>query len=165
MTELSIRPEEIRDALDGYVRSFNPGAASREEVGRVTDAGDGIAHVEGLPSAMTNELLEFEDGTLGLALNLERDSVGAVVLGDYENLREGDVAYFAAGSWAVWDIEDHVQKIAFCRRAFGCISTDRGQRRRIGAEARAGDDEVDAVGRLVRVFVVEQIEVVVGWCA
>ena len=70
MTELSIRPEEIRDALDGYVRSYNPGAASREEVGRVTDTGDGIAHVEGLPSAMTNELLEFEDGTLGIALNL-----------------------------------------------------------------------------------------------
>ena len=64
MTELSIRPEEIRDALDSYVRSYEPGAASREEVGRVTDAGDGIAHVEGLPSAMTNELLQFEDGTL-----------------------------------------------------------------------------------------------------
>ena len=63
MTELSIRPEEIRDALDSYVRSYEPGTASREEVGRVTDAGDGIAHVEGLPSAMTNELLLFEDGT------------------------------------------------------------------------------------------------------
>ena len=57
MTELSIRPEEIRDALDNFVQSYEPGAASREEVGRVIDAGDGIAHVEGLPSAMTNELL------------------------------------------------------------------------------------------------------------
>src|SRR6476619_7462441 len=71
MTELSIRPEEIRDALDNFVQSYEPGTASREEVGRVTDAGDGIAHVEGLPSAMTNELLQFEDGTLGLALNLD----------------------------------------------------------------------------------------------
>ena len=57
MTELSIRPEEIRDALDNFVQSYEPGAASREEVGRVSDAGDGIAHVEGLPSCMTNELL------------------------------------------------------------------------------------------------------------
>ena len=72
MTELSIRPEEIRDALDSYVQSYEPGAAAREEVGRVLDAGDGIAHVEGLPSAMTNELLQFEDGTLGIALNLRR---------------------------------------------------------------------------------------------
>ena len=56
MTELSIRPEEIRAALDQFVQSYDPGAASREEVGRVTDAADGIAHVEGLPSAMTNEL-------------------------------------------------------------------------------------------------------------
>ena len=71
MTELSIRPEEIRDALDSFVQSYEPGAASREEVGRVIDAGDGIAHVEGLPSAMTNELLQFADGTLGIALNLD----------------------------------------------------------------------------------------------
>ncbi|WP_277454805.1 F0F1 ATP synthase subunit alpha [Janibacter sp. DB-40] len=89
MTELSIRPEEIRDALDGYVQSYNPGAASREEVGRVTDTGDGIAHVEGLPSAMTNELLEFEDGTLGLALNLDVHEIGVVVLGDFSKLEEG----------------------------------------------------------------------------
>ena len=60
MTELSIRPEEIRDALQKYVADYQPEAASREEVGTVVDAGDGIAHVEGLPSAMTNELLEFD---------------------------------------------------------------------------------------------------------
>src|SRR5690348_3279975 len=89
MTELSIRPEEIRDALDSFVQSYEPGAASREEVGRVTDAGDGIAHVEGLPSAMTNELLQFEDGTLGLALNLDVHEIGVVILGDFAGIEEG----------------------------------------------------------------------------
>jgi F-type H+/Na+-transporting ATPase subunit alpha len=89
MTELTIRPEEIRDALDNFVQSYEPGAASREEVGRVSDAGDGIAHVEGLPSAMTNELLEFEDGTLGLALNLDVHEIGVVVLGEFSGIEEG----------------------------------------------------------------------------
>ncbi|OFE14648.1 F0F1 ATP synthase subunit alpha [Humibacillus sp. DSM 29435] len=89
MTELSIRPEEIRDALDSFVQSYEPGAASREEVGHVIDAGDGIAHVEGLPSAMTNELLQFEDGTLGLALNLDVHDIGVVVLGDFSGIEEG----------------------------------------------------------------------------
>src|SRR5687768_16403595 len=89
MTELSIRPEEIRDALDAFVQSYEPGAASREEVGRVTDAGDGIAHVEGLPSAMTNELLLFEDGTRGLALNLDVHEIGVVILGDFAGIEEG----------------------------------------------------------------------------
>ncbi|WP_404388105.1 F0F1 ATP synthase subunit alpha [Humibacillus xanthopallidus] len=91
MTELSIRPEEIRDALDSFVQSYEPGTASREEVGRVTDAGDGIAHVEGLPSAMTNELLQFEDGTLGLALNLDVHEIGVVILGDFSGIEEGQV--------------------------------------------------------------------------
>ncbi|GAB97762.1 F-type H+-transporting ATPase subunit alpha [Kineosphaera limosa] len=89
MTELTIRPEEIRDALDAAVQSYEPDAASREEVGRVTDAADGIAHVEGLPSAMTNELLEFEDGTLGIALNLDVHAIGVVVLGDFSGIEEG----------------------------------------------------------------------------
>src|ERR1035437_267957 len=89
MAELTIRPEEIRDALDNFVQSYEPGAASREEVGRVIDAGDGIAHVEGLPSAMTNELLKFDDGTLGLALNLEAHEIGVVVLGDFSGVEEG----------------------------------------------------------------------------
>ena len=89
MAELTIRPEEIRDALDSFVQSYEPGAASREEVGRVIDAGDGIAHVEGLPSAMTNELLKFADGTLGLALNLEAHQIGVVVLGDFSGVEEG----------------------------------------------------------------------------
>ncbi|MDO5699620.1 MAG: F0F1 ATP synthase subunit alpha [Dermatophilus congolensis] len=89
MAELTIRPEEIRDALDQFVQSYDPDAASREEVGRVTDAGDGIAHVEGLPSAMTNELLRFEDGTLGIALNLDRHEIGVVILGDFAGIEEG----------------------------------------------------------------------------
>jgi len=89
MAELTIRPEEIRDALDNFVQSYEPGAASVEEVGRVIDAGDGIAHVEGLPSAMTNELLQFADGTLGIALNLEAHQIGVVVLGEFSGVEEG----------------------------------------------------------------------------
>jgi F-type H+/Na+-transporting ATPase subunit alpha len=89
MTELTIRPEEIRDALDEFVRSYEPAAAARKEVGRVAIAGDGIARVEGLPSAMANELLEFEDGTLGIALNLDVTEIGVVVLGDYAGIEEG----------------------------------------------------------------------------
>jgi F-type H+-transporting ATPase subunit alpha len=89
MTELTIRPEEIREALDAFVKSYEPAAAAREEVGRVGIAGDGIARVEGLPSAMANELLEFEDGTLGLALNLDVTEIGVVVLGEFAGIEEG----------------------------------------------------------------------------
>ncbi len=89
MTELSIRPEEIRDALQKYVEDYKPSAASKEEVGRVTQAGDGIARVSGLPSAMANELLEFEDGTQGIALNLDTKEIGVVVLGDFAGIEEG----------------------------------------------------------------------------
>lgn len=89
MTELSIRPDEIRDALAKYVADFQPAAASKEEVGTVASAGDGIARVAGLPSAMANELLEFEDGTLGLALNLEEREIGVVILGDFDKIEEG----------------------------------------------------------------------------
>ena len=89
MTELSIRPDEIRDALQQFVADFQPDTASREEVGIVAEAGDGIARVTGLPSAMANELLEFEDGTRGLALNLDTREIGVVVLGDFEGIEEG----------------------------------------------------------------------------
>jgi F-type H+-transporting ATPase subunit alpha len=89
MAELTIRPEEIRDALDRFVSSYQPEAAEREEVGTVVDAGDGIAHVEGLPSAMANELLEFEDGTLGIALNLDVREIGVVILGEFAGVAEG----------------------------------------------------------------------------
>ncbi|HSJ19278.1 MAG TPA: F0F1 ATP synthase subunit alpha [Nocardioidaceae bacterium] len=89
MTELSIRPEEIRDALQRFVSDYKPETASREEVGTVAEAGDGIARVTGLPSAMANELLEFEDGTYGLALNLDTREIGVVILGDFEGIEEG----------------------------------------------------------------------------
>jgi hypothetical protein len=89
MTELSIRPEEIRDALQKYVEDYKPSAASKEEVGHVAEAGDGIARVSGLPSAMANELLEFEDGTRGLALNLDTREIGVVILGDFDHIEEG----------------------------------------------------------------------------
>jgi F-type H+-transporting ATPase subunit alpha len=89
MAELTIRPEEIRDALERFVSSYEPEAAAREEIGRVTEAGDGIARVEGLPSAMANELLEFADGTLGIALNLDVREIGTVFLGDYSGIEEG----------------------------------------------------------------------------
>ncbi len=89
MTELSIRPEEIRDALQKYVEDYKPSAASKEEVGAVAEAGDGIARVSGLPSAMANELLEFEDGTRGLALNLDTREIGVVILGDFDGIEEG----------------------------------------------------------------------------
>ncbi|WBB79471.1 F0F1 ATP synthase subunit alpha [Micromonospora sp. WMMD882] len=88
MAELTISTEEIRGALERYVSSYSPDV-SREEVGTVADTGDGIAHVEGLPSTMTNELLEFEDGTLGVALNLDVREIGVVVLGDSAKLEEG----------------------------------------------------------------------------
>ncbi|WBC17701.1 F0F1 ATP synthase subunit alpha [Micromonospora sp. WMMA1998] len=88
MAELTISTEEIRGALERYVSSYSTDV-SREEVGTVADTGDGIAHVEGLPSTMTNELLEFEDGTLGVALNLDVREIGVVVLGDSAKLEEG----------------------------------------------------------------------------
>jgi F-type H+-transporting ATPase subunit alpha len=88
MAELTISTEEIRGALERYVSSYTPDI-SREEVGTVTDAGDGIAHVEGLPSTMANELLEFEDGTLGVALNLDVREIGVVVLGEFAGIEEG----------------------------------------------------------------------------
>ncbi len=88
MTELSIRPDEIRDAIARNIESFAAGT-SREEVGHVTQTGDGIARVEGLHSAMTNELLEFEGGLKGLALNLDVREIGAVLLGDGSSIAEG----------------------------------------------------------------------------
>ncbi|MBD7948823.1 F0F1 ATP synthase subunit alpha [Oerskovia rustica] len=89
MAELTIRPDEIRAALDSFVKSYEPGGAVTEEVGRVTLAADGIAQVEGLPGAMANELLRFEDGTLGLALNLDVRQIGVVVLGEFTGIEEG----------------------------------------------------------------------------
>ncbi|MGR6923308.1 F0F1 ATP synthase subunit alpha [[Actinomadura] parvosata] len=89
MAELTIRPDEIRDALERFVQAYEPEGAAREEIGTVVDAGDGIAHVSGLPSAMANELLEFENGTRGLALNLDTREIGAVILGEFSGIEEG----------------------------------------------------------------------------
>jgi len=88
MTELTIRPEEIRNAIERNVQSYSPTTA-REEVGRVIETGDGIARVEGLHSAVTNELLEFEGGLLGVALNLDVREIGVVLLGDGSKIEEG----------------------------------------------------------------------------
>lgn len=88
MTELTIRPEEIREAIERNVAAYSP-ATAREEVGRVLETGDGIARVEGLHSAMTNELLEFEGGLLGIALNLDIREIGCVLLGDSSKIEEG----------------------------------------------------------------------------
>ncbi|KQM84031.1 F0F1 ATP synthase subunit alpha [Agromyces sp. Leaf222] len=89
MAELSISPDEIRTALTEFASAYEPGTAQKTEVGYVTDAADGIAHVEGLPSVMANELIRFADGTLGLALNLEEDVIGVVVLGEFTGIEAG----------------------------------------------------------------------------
>ncbi|MGD1279787.1 F0F1 ATP synthase subunit alpha [Mycobacterium seoulense] len=88
MAELTISADDIQSAIEEYVGSFTSDT-SREEVGTVVDAGDGIAHVEGLPSVMTQELLEFPGGVLGVALNLDEHSIGAVILGDFEKIEQG----------------------------------------------------------------------------
>jgi F-type H+-transporting ATPase subunit alpha len=89
MAELTISPEEIRAALDAHVKSYEPQGAVAEEVGTITLAGDGIAQVEGMPGVMANELLRFEDGTLGLALNLDVRHIGVVVLGEFTGIEQG----------------------------------------------------------------------------
>ena len=90
MTELTITAEEITEALQRHVADFNPAVAA-EQVGRVVEVGDGIARVSGLPSAKVNELLEFQDGTLGLAMNLDEEAIGAVVLGSVDAIEEEQV--------------------------------------------------------------------------
>ena len=88
MAELTISADEIQSAIEEYVAGFEADT-EREEIGTVIDAGDGIAHVEGLPSVMTQELLEFPGGVLGVALNLDEHSIGAVILGDFEKIEAG----------------------------------------------------------------------------
>ena len=89
MAELTISADEIRDALKDFVKSYEPNKTATTEVGYVTTAGDGIAHVEGLPGVMANELITFSDGTLGLAQNLDEDEIGVVVLGEFAGVVEG----------------------------------------------------------------------------
>jgi F-type H+-transporting ATPase subunit alpha len=88
MAELTISADDIQGAIEEYVSSFTSDTA-KKEVGTVIDTGDGIAHVEGLPSVMTQELLEFTGGVLGVALNLDEHSIGTVILGDSEKLEQG----------------------------------------------------------------------------
>jgi F-type H+-transporting ATPase subunit alpha len=89
MAQITISPDEIRDALKDFVKAYEPGKAATTEVGYVLDAADGIAHVEGLPGVMANELIKFADGTLGLAQNLDEDEIGVVILGEFASIVEG----------------------------------------------------------------------------
>src|ERR1700749_3545281 len=89
MAELTIRPDEIRDALARFVEEYEPAGVAREEVGGVTERGDGIGHVEGLPPALANALLEFENGVRGIALNLDVREIGVVILGEFSGIEEG----------------------------------------------------------------------------
>ena len=89
MADVTINADEVRSALNDFAASYDPGNVERVEVGRVSSAADGIARVEGLPSVMANELLRFEDGTLGLAQNLDTREIGVVVLGEFQQIREG----------------------------------------------------------------------------
>ena len=93
MADLSISPEEIRSALNSFVDSYRPAEVASEEVGHVTETADGIARVEGLPGTMANELLRFEDGTLGLAMNLDQREIGTVILGDFSSIEEGQAVH------------------------------------------------------------------------
>src|SRR5918995_6602015 len=88
MAELTLSAADIAAALKQNLEGFEPTLEART-VGRVAEIGDGIARISGLPDAAVNELLEFEDGTVGLALNLDEESIGAVVLGDVRNIEEG----------------------------------------------------------------------------
>ena len=110
MAELTISADDIQSAIEEYVGSFTADT-SREEIGTVIDAGDGIAHVEGLPSVMTQELLEFPGGVLGVALNLDEHSIGAVILGDFADINKANRSSAPAKccrcpsgtrSWAGW---------------------------------------------------------------
>jgi F-type H+-transporting ATPase subunit alpha len=89
MADVTISPDEIRDALKDFVKSYDPTKASKTEVGYVIDAADGIAHVQGLPGVMANELIRFGDGTLGLAQNLDENEIGVIVLGEFDGIVEG----------------------------------------------------------------------------
>ena len=88
MAELTIKPDDIADVLRRHLEGFRP-TVEAQTVGTILEVGDGIARVAGLPDAAVNELLEFGDGTLGLALNLEEESIGAVVLGESNEIEEG----------------------------------------------------------------------------
>ena len=87
---MNIRPEEISAVIKKQIEDFQ-NYVEVAETGTVTKVGDGIAHIHGLSNAMSNELLEFSNGVMGMALNLEEDSIGCVILGEYKGIHEGDV--------------------------------------------------------------------------
>lgn len=89
MADLTINADDVRNALSEFAESYEPSDTERVEVGYVISAADGIARVEGLPSAMANELLRFENGVMGLAQNLDPREIGAVVLGEFQGIEEG----------------------------------------------------------------------------
>jgi F-type H+-transporting ATPase subunit alpha len=88
-TDLTIDPKEISTVLRQYVTEYKP-SVEKEEVGFVKEVGDGIARITGLPTAMANEMLEFPGGTIGLAMNLEEDEIGCIILGEASHIEEGD---------------------------------------------------------------------------
>src|SRR4051794_3111532 len=90
-TQLTINADEITGVLRRHLEGFQP-SVEKQQVGRIVEVGDGIARISGLPSTAVNELLEFEGGVQGLALNLDEDSIGAVVLGNIEHIEEGQSA-------------------------------------------------------------------------
>jgi F-type H+/Na+-transporting ATPase subunit alpha len=90
-TQLSINADEITGVLRKHLEGFQP-SVEKQQVGRIVEVGDGIARIAGLPNTAVNELLEFEGGVQGLALNLDEESIGAVVLGNIEHIEEGQPA-------------------------------------------------------------------------
>jgi F-type H+-transporting ATPase subunit alpha len=86
---MAIKPDEIASVLKAQVEKYK-GELKVEEIGRILQVGDGIARVYGLANAMAMELLEFPDGVMGVALNLEEDNIGVVIMGDDKKLKEGD---------------------------------------------------------------------------
>src|SRR3990172_3894733 len=86
---MAVKPEEIASIIRQQIEQFG-GAITAVDVGTVVEAGDGIARVHGLRGAMYSELLEFPDGVMGMALNLEEETVGAIILGPYQGIKEGD---------------------------------------------------------------------------
>ena len=88
MADITLSASDIASAITKGLEGYAPSLEART-VGRVAEVGDGIARVSGLPDCAVNELLEFEDGTVGLALNLDEDTIGAVVLGDADGIEEG----------------------------------------------------------------------------
>jgi F-type H+-transporting ATPase subunit alpha len=93
-------PDDIAEVLRKHLEDYEP-SLERQRIGRIIEVGDGIARVSGLPSASVNELLEFEGGTLGLALNLDEESIGAVVLGAMEHIQEGQTVSATGGILSV----------------------------------------------------------------